>query len=72
MIKAISGFEYRYVVNRPIVPGSNRILKLKKSCDNCFEFLKLCNMSNGLQCCEVCSKDIEALTNRLPPTTERD
>lgn len=72
MISKISGFEWRYVVNRPIVPGSNKILKLKKSCDNCFEYKELCQMSDEAFVCEECSKDIEMLTNRLPTKTERE
>jgi len=72
MIKVTSGFEWRYVVNRPIVPGSSKILKLKKSCDNCFEYKELCNMSNGLQVCKECSVDIEALTNRPNSFNERN
>ena len=72
MISKTSGFEWRYVVNRPIVPGSNKILKLKKSCDNCFEFKELCQMSDGCFACKECSEDIEALTNRLPPKNERE
>ena len=72
MIKVISGFEYRYIVNRTITSTSKNKIQIKKTCDNCYVDLELCNMSNGLQCCLECSKDIEALTNRLPFKTERD
>lgn len=57
-------FEWRYVVN-------NGRSQIKKSCDNCFEKRQLIEMSNRLLVCEECSKDIEMLTNRLPPTEER-
>lgn len=71
MVRPISGFEFKYVVDKTMTPTSLRKVQLYKTCDNCYEKKQLCNMSNGLQVCEPCSKDIEALTNRLPPTEER-
>ena len=64
MIKRISEFEFRYVVNRTTTPTSKNMVQIKKTCDNCYEANALCNMSNGLQVCLPCSEDIEALTDR--------
>ena len=66
MIKAVSEFTWHYIINRTTTPTSKNMIQIKKTCDNCFERKELCYMSNGLECCLDCSKDIEALTNRLP------
>ncbi|HBP66241.1 MAG TPA: hypothetical protein DD730_18770 [Desulfosporosinus sp.] len=71
MAKAISGFSFRYIVDRTITATSTKKIQIKKTCDNCYEAYPLCDMSNGLKCCEPCSKDVETITNRLPPTEER-
>lgn len=63
-IRRISEFEFRYVADRPKA-------QLKKSCDNCYEKVPLAQMSNGTLCCKPCSEDIVMLTNRLPPTGDR-
>lgn len=71
-IKRISDFEIKYFINRSITPSSKHRIEIQRTCDNCYEKHPLCSMSNGLQCCLNCSQDIEALTHRLPPKTERE
>ena len=63
-IRRISEFEERWVVNEPRA-------KVAKTCDNCYEKAPLAQMSNGIVCCKPCSEDIAMLTNRLPPTGDR-
>lgn len=71
MIRRISDFEEHFIVNRPMYEGSSVWTKIRRTCDNCYEKKLLCLMSNGIKVCEECSKDIETLTNRLPPTSEK-
>ncbi len=56
-------YEWQYVVNKTTTPTSKTMIKIKKTCDNCYEKKPLAPWRNLLVCKE-CMQDTQMLENR--------